>query len=179
MAATITGTVDVTATATAALALDATISGAVDITGSATAETALDATISATIPITASISAFVDKTAEIAGTVDITASITAFLEGGASDTHDGFKRRSRKQRAIDAALRRADEERQADARALRLALEAAMGMAAEVVEDAPAPVVEAVNVDPPEMATDELDAAPPTVIVNDVPPVTAVSPCST
>jgi hypothetical protein len=42
-----------------------------------------------------------------------------------------------------------------------------------------APVVLAVKVEPPEMATDEFDAAPPTVTVMEVPPVTAVFPCNT
>ena len=97
------------------------------------------------MPITADISARLDRLAEIAGTIPITASITAFMEGGAGDTHDGFLRRSRRQRALEAAERRRDAERLADARALRLELEAALGMAADAVEEAPAPAVEAVR----------------------------------
>ncbi len=61
------------------------------------------------------------------------------------DTHDGFKRRSRRQRALDAAERRRREAVAQEAVTLRLSLEAAMGMAAEVVEEAPAEAVEAVQ----------------------------------
>ena len=62
-----------------------------------------------------------------------------------SATHDGWIKRSRRHRAIDAALRREDEERQADARALKLSLDAALGMAAEVVADAPEEAAEVVR----------------------------------
>lgn len=61
------------------------------------------------------------------------------------DTHDGFKRRSRRERALDAAAERQRQEWIAERNGLRLALEAAMGMAAEVVEDAPPVAVEAVQ----------------------------------
>ena len=61
------------------------------------------------------------------------------------DTHDGFLRRSRRERAIEAARRKAEEERLTERNALRLSLEAAMGMAAEVVEDAPQEAAEAVE----------------------------------
>lgn len=63
-----------------------------------------------------------------------------------SDTHDGYLRRSRRQRALDAAEKRLRDERVAEAVALRLAIEAAMGEAADVAEEAPAPAVEAVTV---------------------------------
>jgi hypothetical protein len=145
LSAEIAGTVDITASVSAALALDATIAGTVDVTASVAATTTLDAEIAGTVPITADISARLDRLAEIAGTIPITASITAFMEGGAGDTHDGFLRRSRRQRALEAAERRRDAERLADARALRLELEAALGMAADAVEEAPAPAVEAVR----------------------------------
>jgi hypothetical protein len=145
LSAEITGTVEITASVAASLALDATIAGTVDVTASVAATTTLDAEIAGTVPITADISARLDRLAEIAGTIPITASITAFMEGGAGDTHDGFLRRSRRQRALDAAERRRDAERLADARALRLELEAALGMAADAVEEAPAPAVEAVR----------------------------------
>ena len=145
LSAEIAGTVDITASVAAALALDATIAGTVDVTASVAATTALDAEIAGAVPITASIAARLDRLAEIAGTIPITASITAFIEGGAGDTHDGFLRRSRRQRALEAAERRRDAERLADARALRLELEAALGMAADAVEEAPAPAVEAVR----------------------------------
>lgn len=61
------------------------------------------------------------------------------------DTHDGFKRRSRRERALDAAADRQRQEWISERNGLRLALEAAMGMAAEVVEDAPPVAVEAVQ----------------------------------
>jgi hypothetical protein len=61
------------------------------------------------------------------------------------DTHDGYLRRSRRQRAVEAAQRRREAERLADAQALRLELEAALGMAADVVDDVPQPAVEAVQ----------------------------------
>jgi len=145
LSAEIAGTVDITASVAATLALDATIAGTVDVTASVAATTTLDAEIAGTVPITADISAQLDRLAEIAGTIPVTASITAFIEGGAGDTHDGFLRRSRRQRALEAAERRRDAERLADARALRLELEAALGMAADAVEEAPAPAVEAVR----------------------------------
>jgi len=62
-----------------------------------------------------------------------------------SDTHDGFRRRSRRERALDAAAERERQEWIAERNALRLSLEAAMGYAAEVVEDAPPAAVEAVE----------------------------------
>jgi len=145
LSAEIAGTVDITASAAAALALDATIAGTVDITASIAATTTLEAEIAGTVPITASISAQLDRLAEIAGTIPITASITAFMEGGATDTHDGYLRRSRKQRALEAVERRREAERLADAQALQLELEAALGMAADVDEEAPQPAVEAVQ----------------------------------
>jgi hypothetical protein len=143
--ASIAGTVDITASAAASLALAAEIAGTVDITASIAAQTDRQAEIAGTVPITAEIAAQLDRLAEIAGTIPITASITAFMEGGAGDTHDGFLRRSRRQRALEAAERRRDAERLADARALRLELEAALGMAADAVEEAPPVAVEAVR----------------------------------
>jgi hypothetical protein len=140
----ISGTVDITASTAASLALAAEIAGTVDITASIAAQTDRQAEIAGTVPITAEIAAQLDRLAEIAGTIPITASITAFMEGGAGDTHDGFLRRSRRQRALEAAERRRDAERLADARALRLELEAALGMAADAVEEAPPVAVEAI-----------------------------------
>lgn len=61
------------------------------------------------------------------------------------DTHDGYLRRTRRQRALDAAERRRCEDAVSEALSLRLALEAAMGMAAEAVEDAPPEAVEVVE----------------------------------
>lgn len=91
---------------------------------------------------------FPDLTATITGEIPITAEITANLspfvvDGG--DTHDGFKRRSRRERALAAAERRRRDEMAQEAVALRLSLEAAMGMAAEVPDDTPAEAVEAVE----------------------------------
>ena len=63
----------------------------------------------------------------------------------AGDTHDGFIRRTRRQRALDAAERQRRSEAAQEAVALRLSLEAAMGLAAEVVEDAPQPVADVVG----------------------------------
>lgn len=62
-----------------------------------------------------------------------------------ADTHDAFKRRTRRERALEAAARRERDEWVSKRNALRLSLEAAMGMAAEVVEDAPPAAVEAVE----------------------------------
>lgn len=104
--------------------LSATITGAVDITGSATAAMALAASLS--------------------GTVDITASITAQMDAF-GDTHDGLRRRSRRERRIEALRQRADAERLADAQALRLSLEAALGLAAEMPTDDAPRVAEAVQ----------------------------------
>ena len=61
------------------------------------------------------------------------------------DTHDGFVRRSRRERALAAAERRRRDDLAQEAVALRLSLEAAMGMAAEVAEDATAEAAEAVQ----------------------------------
>lgn len=61
------------------------------------------------------------------------------------DTHDGFKRRSRRQRAADAAEQKRRVTLAQEAVALRLELEAAMGMAAEAVEEAPAAAAQAVQ----------------------------------
>jgi hypothetical protein len=61
------------------------------------------------------------------------------------DTHDGMKRRSRRQRAMDAAEQRRRASLAEEALALRLSLEAAMGMAAEVAEEAPAEAAQAVQ----------------------------------
>lgn len=72
--------------------------------------------------------------------VDVT-----YQPAATGDTHDGFLRRSRRERAIEAARRRAEEERLTERNALRLSLEAAMGMAAEVVEEAPDEAAEAVR----------------------------------
>lgn len=105
----------------------------------------LSATIAGTVDITASVSAALALDATITGTVPITAQITATSGSGAGDTHDGYLRRSRRQRAIEAAERRREAERLADAQALRLELQAAMGMAADVVAEAPQPAVEAVR----------------------------------
>lgn len=52
------------------------------------------------------------------------------------DTHDGFKRRSRSQRRIEALRARAEADKLADAQALRMALEAALGMGAEIAAPA-------------------------------------------
>ena len=144
LTATIAGTVDITASVSAALALDAQIAGTVPITASATAALDLAATIGATVPITASIQAQLSRIATITGEIPITASIQA-TNGGGGDTHDGYLRRSRRQRALEAAERRREAERLADAQALRLELQAAMGMAADVVAEAPAQAVEAVQ----------------------------------
>jgi hypothetical protein len=144
LTATIAGTVDITASVSAAMALDAQIAGTVPITASATAALDLAATIGATVPITASIQAQLSRIATITGEIPITASIQA-TNGGGGDTHDGYLRRSRRQRALEAAERRREAERLADAQALRLELQAAMGMAADVVAEAPAQAVEAVQ----------------------------------
>lgn len=82
--------------------------------------------------------------------VDITDNATPTDSVDASDvvggdTHDGFVRRSRKQRALDAAERRRREALAQEAVALRLSLEAAMGDAAELAEDAPEEAAEAVQ----------------------------------
>lgn len=77
---------------------------------------------------------------------DVTASDT--MEGelpNTGDTHDGFKRRTRRQRALDAAERQRREDMATEARALRLSLEAAMGMAAEAAEEAPPQAAEALQ----------------------------------
>lgn len=74
---------------------------------------------------------------------DVALSYTPASDTG--DTHDGFKRRSRRERAAAAADRRRRDEMAQEAVALRLSLEAAMGMAAEVAEDTPAEAVEAVQ----------------------------------
>ena len=63
----------------------------------------------------------------------------------AGDTHDGFIRRTRRQRAMDAAERQRRSEAAQEAVSLRLSLEAAMGLAAEAVEDAPQPVADVVE----------------------------------
>jgi len=81
----------------------------------------------------------------------ITANVTASdtmdgeISSDVADTHDGFRRRSRRERALDAAAERERQEWIAERNALRLSLEAAMGYAAEVVEDAPPAAVEAVE----------------------------------
>lgn len=87
----------------------------------------LSATITGTIPITA----------------EITATLQPFVVDGA-DTHDGIKR-SRRLRRIEALRQRADDERLADAQALRLSLEAALGLAAEMPTDDAPRVAEAVQ----------------------------------
>lgn len=143
--ATIAGTLPLTGSATAALALDAQISGTVPLTGSATAVTTRQAQITGAVPLTGSATATTTRQAQIVGLLPLTGSMTATNGGQAIDTHDGFLRRSRRQRAADAARRRIEEEQLADRRALRLSLEAAMGMAAEVVEDAPEAAAEAVQ----------------------------------
>ena len=63
----------------------------------------------------------------------------------AGDTHDGFIRRTRRQRAMDAAERQRRSEAAQEAVSLRLSLEEAMGLAAEAVEDAPEPVANVVE----------------------------------
>lgn len=60
------------------------------------------------------------------------------------DTHDGL-RRSRRLRRIEALRQRGEAERLADAQALRLSLEAALGLAAEVVPEVAPRVAEAVQ----------------------------------
>lgn len=83
--------------------------------------------------------------ATIAGEVPITAEITAILQPfGDVDTHDGL-RRSRRLRRIETLRQRGEAERLADAQALRLSLEAALGLAAEVVPDTAPRVAEAVQ----------------------------------
>ena len=107
----------------------------------------LSATINGTVPITAEISAQLDLSATIDATIPVTAEITATLEPNpdVGDTHDGFMRRSRRQRAAEAAEQRRRITLAEEAVALRLELEAAMGMAAEMAEEAPAAAVEAVQ----------------------------------
>jgi hypothetical protein len=107
----------------------------------------LSATIDGTVPITAEISAQLQLAATIDATIPVTAEITATLEPNpdVGDTHDGFMRRSRRQRAAEAAEQRRRITLAEEAVALRLELEAAMGMAAEVAEEAPAAAVEAVQ----------------------------------
>lgn len=148
LAATLAGTVAVTASLETDLGLAATVGGTVDVTGALAATTTLAAEIDGTVPITASILAQLDRLADITGTVSIMASLTATNgEGGGGDTHDGFKRRSRRERRLDALRARRDEERLADAQALRMALEAALGLGAEIaapavakaMQDAPKP----------------------------------------
>jgi predicted Zn-dependent protease len=56
-----------------------------------------------------------------------------------------MKRRSRRQRAMDAAEQRRRASLAEEGLALRLSLEAAMGMAAEVAEEAPAEAAQAVQ----------------------------------
>jgi hypothetical protein len=102
--------------------LAATITGTVDVTASISAKMALAATIDATIPVTALITAQVEST---------------------GDTHDGFVRRSRRERAMAAAEQRRRDEMAQEAVALRLSLEAAIGMAAEVAEEAPQEAIQA------------------------------------
>ncbi len=102
--------------------LAAIITGTVDVTASTSAEMALAATIDATIPVTALITAQVEST---------------------GDTHDGFVRRSRRERAMAAAEQRRRDEMAQEAVALRLSLEAAIGMAAEVAEEAPQEAIQA------------------------------------
>lgn len=65
-------------------------------------------------------------------------SLTPSSDYASGDTHDGFKRRSRRERALAAAEQRRRDVMAEEAAALRLSLESAMGMAAEVVDDAPA-----------------------------------------
>ena len=69
------------------------------------------------------------------------------------DTHDGMMRRSRRERRIEAMRAKAEAERLADAQGLRLALEAALGMAAEIVEETTAPEVERAVEAAPSVAT--------------------------
>lgn len=68
-----------------------------------------------------------------------------YYPAATGDTHDGFVRRTRRQRAMDAAERQRRSEAAQEAVALRLSLEAAMGLAAEAVEDAPQPVADVVE----------------------------------
>lgn len=140
--ATIAGSVDVTGSLTATNALAAQIAGTVGITGSLSATNALAATIAGQIDVTGTLTAWLEKTADIAGTVPITGQFIAMMEGGAGDTHDGILKRSRRERRIEAMRAKAEAERLADAQGLRLALEAALGMAAEIVEETTAPEVE-------------------------------------
>jgi len=140
--ATIAGSVDVTGSLTATNALAAQIAGTVGITGSLSATNALAATVAGQIDVTGTLTAWLEKTADIAGTVPITGQFIAMMEGGAGDTHDGILKRSRRERRIEAMRAKAEAERLADAQGLRLALEAALGMAAEIVEETTAPEVE-------------------------------------
>lgn len=84
--------------------------------------------------------------AEIAGTIPVTGEITGVLTpfDVGTDTHDGL-RRSRRLRRIEALRQRNEAERLADAQALRLSLEAALGLAAEVVPEVAPRVAEAVQ----------------------------------
>lgn len=75
---------------------------------------------------------------------------------GDVDTHDGFKRRTRRERALEAAAKRLRDEARDEAVALRLEIEAAMGMVAEAAEEAPESVAEAV---PPVVARAEAAVA--------------------
>lgn len=108
---------------------------------------------SLTVPVVGQDATFAAGTVGVAGdvTVALTGQAATFATGTISadvatgDTHDGFVRRSRRQRALDAADRRRRDELAQEATALRLSLEAAMGMAAEVVDTAPVEAVEAVQ----------------------------------
>jgi hypothetical protein len=106
-------------------------------------------------------------------TIDDSVTASENMEGdlpNTGDTHDGYLRRSRRERALDAATRRAEEQWRIDRNAVRLALEAAMGMAAEVVEDAPAEAVAAVQ----EAVREARAVAPaPRAPVADLAPVSA------
>lgn len=92
-----------------------------------------------------------DLTAALTGVqaVGSVGTITATVDYGGMDTHDGWKKRSRQQKRIDAAARRAIDDRAAEAAELRQQLEAALGVVAEELPDeVPAPVVRAVAAAP-------------------------------
>lgn len=120
-----------------------TITGTIPITGALTAVAGALGTIAGTIPVAGSLQAEAGTSSTLAGTVPITGLIT--VDDATTDTHDGFVRRSRRQRALDAAERRRREAMAQEAVALRLSLEAAMGAAADVAEEAPREAAEAVQ----------------------------------
>ena len=110
----------------------------------------LDATADVTVGLTGVAGTFSRGTLTPSSAKGLTGQAGTFGQGvvtpsggdlSATDTHDGVTKRSRRQRKLQAVEARRRDELAAEATALRLSLEAAMGLAAEVIEDAPAPVV--------------------------------------